>query len=69
MNEKNAGFSLFYTHFFASNKYLLNAVGYIDKLIKCSWMIQTVGVSITVKNKAVIKNVLMGDLRLDVDEK
>jgi hypothetical protein len=56
MNEKKCWiFSILY-QFFASNKYLLNAIGYIDRLTKCSWLIQTVGVSITVKNKVVIEN-------------
>lgn len=39
---------------------LLDAVSYVDKEIKCSWIIQTAGGSITVKNEALIKDFFAG---------
>jgi len=41
-------------------KDLLNAISYVDKKIKCSWIIQTAGESIKVKNEALAKDFFVG---------
>lgn len=41
-------------------KELLDAIDYVDEEIKCSWIIQTAGESIKVKNKALIKDFFIG---------
>lgn len=39
---------------------LLDAISYIDKEIKCSWIIQTAGGSLKVENEALIKDFFVG---------
>lgn len=39
---------------------LLDAIGYVDKGIKCSWIIQTAGGSVKVKNEALVKDFFVG---------
>lgn len=45
-------------------KDLLDAISYVDKEIKCSWIIQTAGGNIKVKNEALIKDFFTGILDL-----
>jgi len=39
---------------------LLDAIGYVDRGIKCSWIIQTAGGSVKVENEALVKDFFTG---------
>ncbi len=65
--EQNSGIKVDLAHptvavFVGRRSYedLLDAIGYVDKGIKCSWIIQTAGGGVKVKNEALVKDFFVG---------